>query len=110
MKGTWNPVQIFSFTVKNNQIVQQSNQNTDPVCCDKGTPYPTSRSFDARQYTITGLFGTTDYLIKRDWNEDTAFQVIFNDYYGFPQKITNDSNRYSDIQEIWEVLEFKVVN
>jgi hypothetical protein len=105
---SWKPITLFHVTLKDNQVVEHTRQLTSSVAGQKITPGPVETNVLAAGYTVPGLFDLAQSLVRSEWTVgETRFQVQFDPEYYFPSKISLDNERYTDVQQVWEVQMFK---
>ncbi|MBN9391179.1 MAG: hypothetical protein J0I20_24330 [Chloroflexi bacterium] len=111
-QGTFfQPNEIYSYTVKNSQIVQQNFEGRECASCTTASPKPvqmTPTYSNGKDLTIDGLFQVVRLRAGIDpWIMDTYLKVTFEPEYGYPTTITFNSFRYSDSSYDWAVTSMK---
>lgn len=114
-KGFWNPDEVYTYTVKNGEVVQwtfEARECGDSKCnkgaTKSGENHPTY--FGGNTLTIVGLFEVVRSLLKDGyWNDDVTYNIVFDPEFGYPSSINQNSVRASDVAVDWDVVYFKVI-
>jgi hypothetical protein len=100
MQSIWH-LEIYTITVRNGQIVE-SESRCVPAPFEGSTCV--SRTFEASDFTLNGLFATANDLAARYPDYVT---VTYDETYGFPIAIHYNDPQIVDEDRHWQVLSFE---